>query len=110
MKKILSILIAVTVFCGCAGHTHESAEVHEEHLHAHSYTAYTHDAEFFLQHEGLEVGKKANLLLILLLLMVIMHTIPSRKTRSRRLWRLIPMTVTPSRVGQQLKTVQRLTL
>ena len=59
MKKILSILIAVTVFCGCAGHTHESAEVHEEHVHAHSYTAYTHDAEFFLQHEGLEVGKKA---------------------------------------------------
>ena len=59
MKKILSTLIAVTVFCGCAGHTHESAEAHEEHVHANSYTAYTHDAEFFLQHEGLEVGKKA---------------------------------------------------
>ena len=59
MKKIFSVIIAVAVLCGCAGHTHESAEVHEEHIHAHSYTAYTHSAELFMQHEGLEVGKKA---------------------------------------------------
>ena len=59
MKKILSVLIAVLALCGCAGHTHENADVHEEHLHIHSFTAYTHNAEFFLQHEGLEVGKKA---------------------------------------------------
>lgn len=59
MKKILSILITATIFCSCAGHTHEGGEAHEEHVHAHSYTAYTHNAEFFLQHEGLEVGKKA---------------------------------------------------
>ena len=59
MKKILSVLIAVVALCGCAGHTHESADVHEEHLHMYSFTAYTHNAEFFLQHEGLEPGKKA---------------------------------------------------
>ena len=61
MKKILSVIIAAVVLCGCAGHTHESADIHEEHghVHAHSYTAYTHNAEFFLQHEGLEVGEKA---------------------------------------------------
>lgn len=59
MKKIFFILIATVAMCGCAGHTHESADVHEEHLHIHSFTAYTHNAEFFMQHEGLEVGKKA---------------------------------------------------
>ena len=45
--------------CGCSEQEHKSADVHEEHVHAHSYTAYTHNAEFFMQHEGLEVGKKA---------------------------------------------------
>ena len=59
MKKILFILLAAVALCGCAGHSHESAHVHEEHVHAHSYTAYTHNVELFLQHEGLEVGKKA---------------------------------------------------
>ena len=60
MKKIFSILIAAFALCGCAGHTHhKSADVHEEHSHIHSYTAYTHSAELFMQHEGLEVGKKA---------------------------------------------------
>ena len=59
MKKILSIIVAMAVLCGCAGHTHQSADTHEEHVHTYDYTAYTHNAEFFLQHEGLEVGKKA---------------------------------------------------
>lgn len=59
MKKILFILVAMVALCGCTGHTHQSADLHEEHVHAHYYTAYTHNAEFFLQHEGLEVGKKA---------------------------------------------------
>ena len=59
MKKILSILIAIVALCGCSGHSHKSAEAHEEHLHINSYTAYTHNAEFFMQHEGLEIGKKA---------------------------------------------------
>ena len=59
MKKILYIIVAIVALCGCAGHTHQGADAHEEHLHMHCYTAYTHNAEFFLQHEGLEVGKKA---------------------------------------------------
>ena len=59
MKKILSILIATATLCGCSGHSHKSAEIHEEHSHISSYTAYTNNAEFFMQHEGLEVGKKA---------------------------------------------------
>ena len=59
MKKILFILVAMVALCGCAGHTHQGADAHEEHLHMHCYTAYTHNAEFFLQHEGLEVGTKA---------------------------------------------------
>ena len=59
MKKIFFILVSAVALCGCAGHSHESTHVHEEHVHAHSYTAYTHNIELFLQHEGLEVGKKA---------------------------------------------------
>ena len=59
MKKILFILLAAVALCGCAGHSHENADVHEGHAHVHSYTAYTHNVELFLQHEGLEVGKKA---------------------------------------------------
>ena len=45
--------------CSCSEHEHKSADVHEEHVHAHSYTAYTHNVEFFMQHEGLEVGEKS---------------------------------------------------
>ena len=59
MKKILSIIVTTIALCGCTGHTHKSADVHDEHIHMHSFTAYTHNAEFFLQHEGLELGKKA---------------------------------------------------
>ena len=59
MKKIFFTLMAAAVMCSCAPHNHKSADVHEEHVHMHSYTAYTHNAELFMQHEGLEVGKKA---------------------------------------------------
>ena len=59
MKKILITLLAAVALCGCSGHSHKGEEAHEEHVHTHDYTAYTHKAEFFLQHEGLEVGKKA---------------------------------------------------
>ena len=60
MKKILSVIIAAVVLCGCAGHTHESADIHEEHghVHAHSYTAYTHNAEFFLQRSTARMALK----------------------------------------------------
>ena len=59
MKKILFVLTTMALLCGCAGHTHENADSHDGHVHMHSFTAYTHEAELFLQHEGLEVGKKA---------------------------------------------------
>ena len=60
MKKIFFVLIAVFALFGCSGHSHNSAvDVHEEHVHLHSYTAYTHNVELFMQHEGLELGKKA---------------------------------------------------
>ena len=59
MKKILFVFTVMALLCGCAGHTHENADSHDAHVHMYSFTAYTHDAELFLQHEGLEVGKKA---------------------------------------------------
>ena len=59
MKKIFFSLMVAAVICGCSGHNHKSSDVHEEHVHMHSFTAYTHNAELFMQHEGLEVGKKA---------------------------------------------------
>ena len=59
MKYIYIALIAAIALCGCSKHEHKDHEAHEEHVHAHSYTAYTHNAEFFLQHEGLEVEKKS---------------------------------------------------
>ena len=59
MKKIFIVLLTAVVLCGCHGHAHQSADVHEEHVHQYSYTAYTHKAELFMQHEGLELGKKA---------------------------------------------------
>lgn len=62
MRKIFFTAIAAIALCGCSGHNHSVAdEHHDEHAHAHMqcFTAYTHNAELFLQHEGLEVGKKA---------------------------------------------------
>ncbi|MBO5866159.1 MAG: efflux RND transporter periplasmic adaptor subunit [Bacteroidaceae bacterium] len=59
MKKILITLLAAVALCGCSSHSHKGEEAHEEHIHTQDYTAYTHKAEFFLQHEGLVVGKKA---------------------------------------------------
>lgn len=49
----------MVALCGCAGHGHKEHVAHDGHIHLHSYTAYTHSAEFFMQHEGLETGKKA---------------------------------------------------
>ena len=59
MRNIFFVFITVFVLCGCAKDGHKGNEAHHEHAHAHSYTAYTHNAELFLQHEGLEVDKKA---------------------------------------------------
>lgn len=58
MKKILFLAISIAIF-GCVGHNHnESAEQHEHH-HLNSFVAYTGNMELFMQHEGLEVGKKS---------------------------------------------------
>ena len=57
MRRIFIMAIIAVALCGC-NHSHQH-DAHEEHVHIHSYTAYTHNAEFFMQHEGLEVGKKA---------------------------------------------------
>ena len=51
--------VAAIALCGCTGHNHGEAEVHDEHVHIQNFTAYTHNAELFLQHEGLQAGKKA---------------------------------------------------
>ena len=51
----MAMLIAL---CGCGGHNHDHKTA-EEHIHIHSFTAYTHNLEIFLQHEGLEQGKKS---------------------------------------------------
>lgn len=59
MKKYLFLAIVAVALCGCGGHSHSGGVAHDTHVHMHSYTAYTHNSEFFMQHEGLEVGKKA---------------------------------------------------
>lgn len=61
MKKILFAAVAATIaICGCREHNHDhNAEEAHEHVHQHSFTAYTEGVEFFMQHEGLSVGKKS---------------------------------------------------
>lgn len=59
MKKIFFMAIAAIALCGCAEHSHKTADAHEEHAHIHSYTAYTRNVEFFMQHEGLATGEKS---------------------------------------------------
>ena len=59
MKKIFFMAIAAIALCGCAEHSHKAADAHEEHAHIHSYTAYTRNVEFFMQHEGLKAGEKS---------------------------------------------------
>ena len=48
----------MVALCGCAGHNHNSEEEHS-HSHIHSFTAYTSNMEFFMQHEGLVAGEKS---------------------------------------------------
>lgn len=57
MKKYIFMAMLIAL-CGCGGHNHDHKTA-EEHIHIHSFTAYTHNLEFFLQHEGLEQGKKS---------------------------------------------------
>ena len=47
------------VFMGCEKHNHNESSEHHEHHHIHSFVAYTDNMELFLQHEGLEAGKKS---------------------------------------------------
>lgn len=58
MKKIFYSVILFAVM-SCGGHIHKVNDEKHDHNHIHSFTAYTDNAELFLQHEGLEAGKKA---------------------------------------------------
>lgn len=58
MKKLFYSAIIFAVMA-CGGHSHKANVDSHEHVHIQSFTAYTEQMEFFLQHEGLEVGKKA---------------------------------------------------
>ena len=58
MKRLLYLATIVVALCGCAGHNHNSEEEHS-HSHIHSFTAYTSNIEFFMQHEGLVAGEKS---------------------------------------------------
>lgn len=61
MKKIFFAAIVASLLCGCAGHnhSHEHDAASHEHVHTYDFVAYTHDMEFFVQHEGLIVGEKS---------------------------------------------------
>ena len=58
MKKIFYSAILFAVMA-CGGHSHNANVDSHEHAHIHSFTAYTNQMELFVQHEGLEVGKKS---------------------------------------------------
>ena len=58
MKKTLFFAILFAVM-GCAEHNHNESTEHHEHAHMQSFVAYTNNMEHFIQHEGLEVGKKS---------------------------------------------------
>ena len=58
MKKALFFAILFAIM-GCAGHSHNESTEQHEHAHVQSFVAYTDNMELFMQHEGLEVGKKS---------------------------------------------------
>ena len=58
MKKTLFLAILIAVI-GCAKHSHDESTAQHVHTHISSFVAYTHNMELFMQHEGLEVGKKS---------------------------------------------------
>lgn len=58
MKRLLYLATIMVALCGCAGYNHNSEEEHS-HSHIHSFTAYTSNMEFFMQHEGLVAGEKS---------------------------------------------------
>lgn len=58
MKRLLYLATIMVALCGCAGHNHNNEEEHS-HSHIHSFTAYTSNLEFFMQHEGLVAGEKS---------------------------------------------------
>lgn len=57
-NTLLSAIISIALFSCGHSHNEESAEEHA-HVHVHSFTAYTGNNEFFMQHEGMHAGKKA---------------------------------------------------
>ena len=58
MKKILFFAI-LFAFAGCVKHEHNESAGHHDHIHVSSFVAYTDNMELFMQHEGLEEGKRS---------------------------------------------------
>ena len=59
MKKIFLLAILAIAVCGCGSNSHDHESNAHAHAHIHGFTAYTDSTEFFLQHEGLQVGHKS---------------------------------------------------
>lgn len=59
MKNTFLLAIVMIALCGCVHKHNEEAAAEHQHLHLHNFTAYTGANEFFMQHEGLEVGKES---------------------------------------------------
>lgn len=58
MKKTLFLITLLTII-GCTGYSHKEKTEEQNHPHIHSFVAYTNNLELFMQHEGLESGKKS---------------------------------------------------
>lgn len=59
MNRILLLATVLVAICACGGHSHNNEGESHDHAHIHGFTAYTDKYEFFMQHEGLQVGKKS---------------------------------------------------
>lgn len=58
MKKLFFLAMFFAVM-GCVGYNSKENIEEHEHNHVNSFVAYTNNLELFMQHEGLEVGKKS---------------------------------------------------
>ena len=59
MTRLFFATMTALLLCGCGGNSHNHETASHEHVHMHEFVAYTHTMELFMQHEGLEAGKKS---------------------------------------------------